>query len=538
MSRRKEVGFETIVVDNARAMGRPRRLRQRLPTLRGSVGCTGSPYSQTTNEELMLPSPLESTVGPGDMVLFGQGESNPPVEPQFALGSHGVATVGDGLSVQAASGPVGIVWLLGDVWNPFAPKQTAAEVLVEVVRKCSTREELDAEFEKLTGRYVVLLSAQSLWVRGDACGLLEIFYGRSERPGGIVANQPGLVALLLGSVTAEDAGSAEHGWLPGRLTGHEGVQQLEPNHWLEVSTGECVRAWPTRRRVEPSYDESVRWVAEYLRGSARAALLRHDQVAVALTAGVDSRTCWCAFSAVHPAVQTFTLRYDWLTSDDPDVAVPEQLLKSLGGLDSYHVINAGDIRAGAHAFQRKFGERAVLVNSNLLEIGRCFYPFPRQWFSPALHVAYEGMKGSSGEDVELCRILADLVRLERRYGWDRRDLFYWEQRMGHWAASSWRGDFVGKINIFNSVSLFERVLAVSPKYRRGDPGLFFADVMEELRPGATSIPFNPVGTSMQKRVVRILKDLPGSGHARALGLNARGAAKLWRNRLGQGSLIS
>jgi hypothetical protein len=114
----------------------------------------------------------------------------------------------------------------------------------------------------------------------------------------------------------------------------------------------------------------------------------------------------------------------------------------------------------------------VSLSGHASEIGRCFYynkaEHPKE-VTPQLLASYVGMSG----DKDVARLAAsefepwllDAKKVESRCGVRVLDLFYWEQRVGSWAAngqSQW--DIVhDRVSIFACREVLELMLAEAQK---------------------------------------------------------------------------
>jgi hypothetical protein len=104
-------------------------------------------------------------------------------------------------------------------------------------------------------------------------------------------------------------GTAQHSWLPGTLTAHEGVARLLPNHYLDLETWEAARFWPTRPETVAgslSVEVAAERASAGLQSFMTAAAAEY-RVGIALTAGLDSRLLLAAARGVADRVEFFTL---------------------------------------------------------------------------------------------------------------------------------------------------------------------------------------------------------------------------------------
>lgn len=205
--------------------------------------------------------------------------------------------VGAGLPVTTvtdASGvPLGI--LLG-----FPIDMSRGEMIAE---SWTAPVELRPPFDEFALTFLNLLSGRFLWivdvegqlrVYPDCCAQLPCVYDPSAQIAGATAfsllsaadydrrlNQPLVDAL----------GVYGEGWFPGGLTAHHGLMRLLPNHWLDLTNWRTHRFNPQPGRTATTNpEESVTEIIEIVQLQLKALIKGQKKVAIALTAGLDTRT--------------------------------------------------------------------------------------------------------------------------------------------------------------------------------------------------------------------------------------------------------
>lgn len=119
------------------------------------------------------------------------------------------------------------------------------------------------------------------------------------------------------------------GWISGTLTAHRGVCRLLANHYLDLDNFTQHRFWPSASllgQAPPTLEEAAQSVARHMRRFGAAAASRFH-VAVALTAGLDSRLVLAAFRGQEQSLSAFTLA-DGHVSFDQDI--PPRLCTTMG----------------------------------------------------------------------------------------------------------------------------------------------------------------------------------------------------------------
>ena len=148
------------------------------------------------------------------------------------------------------------------------------------------------------------------------------------------ASQPGIVAQTLGLEMNEDAlalvaadtrPNREHR-LPGGTSSHTGMKRLQPNHYLNLTSGEARRYWPLKPLDPLDFTACVEEAAPIMAGVMESASRRFP-LAISITAGRDSRL-------VLAAARQIAGRASYVTVAKPghaeDVETPARLLPRLG----------------------------------------------------------------------------------------------------------------------------------------------------------------------------------------------------------------
>lgn len=426
------------------------------------------------------------------------------------------------LSVTRVTGTGITLTLAGFMLDPLFPERTDEEILRGLVRGCAGIDELIVRTARFGGRWALIASdGERRIVLNDAIGLRQVFYAPDERSGACwAASQPKLLADLLGLAISEPAARfmdsyafrrQHEGWWPGDTTPYREVRHLLPNHCLDLASGRAVRWWPKGPLPRLAVDEAAGRVAVMLRGLLRAAAHRFE-LAIPVTAGLDSRVVLAASRDVRDRAVYFTLRQARMADDSADLAIPPRLLARLGleheivraaastsaefsGFFKRHVFLAHDhYGPDAEAIFEHYALRRVVVTGSGAEIGRSDFLErirPRQPLS-AGYLAYIRGFGGNGFVIEANR--AWLKGLGPLHGVSAIELFEWEQEHGNWLAmtqlefdTAWREI----IAAYNCREILTSLLAVHERHRRAPRYTLFRRIVERLWPEVLSEPVNP-----------------------------------------------
>jgi hypothetical protein len=392
--------------------------------------------------------------------------------------------------------------LLGHMLDPERPSADNREILASVDT---------AGLGRLCGRWVLVETAgTSVRVFNDATGTRQVYFG-----GGWCAAQPEILAHVLGLLPDAQSldflqravlNDKEYYW-PSKRTLYADVELLLPNHHLDLSTGRQSRYWPSGPLTARSLEEGAQQSASMLRAIMLAASKRFP-LAFPLTAGIDSRKALAASRDITGSILFYTLIYYALDRRHPDVRIPASILRDVGV--PHHVIRCP--RRMSDEFQLIYGmngsdphpalgsiaegiltslpDDAVCVRGSGSEIARCYYAKARASFSPEGLAALAGHRGS---DVSAQAFSAWIRDLEDAHNYDVLDLFYWESRMGSWAARGYTEWDIAQdvFSPYNCRDLLVTMLGVPPEDRRPPENRLHRRIIEILWPQLLRYPINP-----------------------------------------------
>lgn len=419
-------------------------------------------------------------------------------------------TAHDDLSVtQVVRGGVRLT-LLGHVLDPHNVQASNRVILDELSHEAFRPELLD----RFGGRWVLIVSNRvDTIVYPDPAGTLQVYYAR-----GWCGSNPDMLSRILGLFPDGEALShlevaVRHDrefWWPGRRCLYREVSLLWPNHCLSLSEGSVTRFWPHGDIPSLDMAEAAQRVAALLEGIIGAASRRFP-LALPITSGLDSRTLLAACRGVRNEVYFYTAVYWDLTESHADVRLPRRMLRHLG-LPHHLLVCPSRVSAD---FQMLFtlnlsdGHPAlglisegtyqgmppgrVSLRGTVSEIGRQFY---RSRGFDKTTITAEDLAGLYGTRTPFARDafqewLDDVGPVRH----DLLDWFYWEIRMGSWAARAYTENDIAQdlLAPFNCRLLLATLLGVDPAHRRPPRYELYRRVIELLWPELLKFPVNPKG---------------------------------------------
>lgn len=442
---------------------------------------------------------------------------------------------GDGLYTSIAKHGSTELCLLGQIIDPQRPHDSNDTILQTLAQYCGTQDTLFKEIQGLSGRYVLIYKNDSSFlVVGDACNLRQIYF--SFLNGEIVLTSSTQMFLgyfgyeLQMSQLKQDFINHPAYYTPNQKResawyGHQGfddrLDKLLPNHYLDLQARQVKRI-PLYPVAEGFREREITDYAASVLKSTFTAMSDRYSLIQAITAGSDSRMLLAASKDYRNQIFYFIFH----GTSKQDIEVSGRLAKRLNL--PFHSIQPDELRPDfLEAYQKDYALGRVLrktahvqyhydhfrdrnvvnVNGNCSGVIKCHYGYTRRKISLDMLIFFSGYPSNIPYlRQELGQWLDEATPYADKYDIPILDLFYWEQRMGHWGAlSSFEKDIaLEEISPFNNKSLLLSLFKVSPWRRMAPDYLFFKRLMQTLWPEVLSEPINPDN----KRIQAYLKRYP------------------------------
>jgi hypothetical protein len=315
-------------------------------------------------------------------------------------------------------------------------------------------------------------------------------------------------------------------WFPNDISGYDDIRLLLPNHYLDLTTAQTHRFWPSTSLPKLSLRHVVKEGAKQLKGLMLSAANRFP-LAVLMTAGWDSRSVLAAGKNLKTEVSYFTFDLGNGKTPDADISVPARLLCKLG--KTHRVMNVPE------CMDPEFKQ---LYLQNVAMAHECWGPTAQALFK-FLRSSEVRVSGSGSETVRqqfrpsrwhavTAETLASFAWTKEKFaieafgqwlegvpkdtGFHILDLFYWEQKCAQWLAGGqveW--DLVGEsFAPFNCRGLLSTLLSADVAYRVEPHYELYRALLKELWPEVLTEPINPHkkrrtdSTSWKEKVIDIL----------------------------------
>lgn len=416
------------------------------------------------------------------------------------------------------------ITLLGFILDPERPRAGNEAILDSVLQSVARGKTPYESTYDYGGRWILIFgNSEQTLLFNDAAGLRQVFYtqdGMSDRFW--CASQPGILAELLGLKISPEAAEFIDSYefrknhefrFPGASTPYREIQHLLPNHLLNLETRRCHRYWPDGPLESLPPESAASSIGKTMCGLMQGASARFE-LALSLTAGMDSRIVMAASKDLIERLSIMTVRQLDKPEDYMDVAVPAQLLSRLKL--EHHVVKSSLIMdreflrifqantalphpayaPDAHAILKYYGHSRVAVTGSASEIGRS--SFKKQIQKPK-DAAITPEDLAKLQKMGPNRLVIDsyaqwLSGLGDLHNVHPLDLFEWEQGHGNWLAMcqlefdiAWRDIFTP----YNCRSLLKTMLSVKDEYRESPSYALHRMIISNLWPELLEVPINP-----------------------------------------------
>jgi len=436
------------------------------------------------------------------------------------------------LSVTSVSSQNKSIHLLGyiiDSKNPFFDDE---HILISIIDKSKTPDEVFENLVDKCGQFVVILiMGDTFRIFSDACGLRPVFYHRDNDNRIWCASQPHLIANNLGLKINEYTRrqfqqlplfQGEEYWYPGTLTLFDNIYHLLPNHYLDIISGKAHRYWPRKVLTSISMSECLPIVSEILSNIIEGASYRFN-LAFAISCGLDSRTLFSTSRKVADKIKYFSFSSDNTDKLSPDADIPAKMLRDLR-LEHHIISPLTDIdrellqvfkKTIFTARQKKVMQALSFYNyfkeenkeflvisgdfSDITKRSRMRFPkTPKILINGSTLAAMARMPSADLAKKEFSKWLASTKKLTK-FNIDILDLMHWEQRMANWGAKTlWEHEIIHEsLCPFTCRSYIEFMLRVPLKFRTNPDYKLHRAIIAYNWPEALNYDINPSGNKIK-----------------------------------------
>ena len=382
------------------------------------------------------------------------------------VGDGLVAHIGPDLDFTAVHAAGVGLYLFGFMIHCHKPHLSDAEILQDLAADSDPTAIIERTMP-LGGRWALLIvQPNGHWIINDACGLRSVTFTNDRVPEPWYASDPLRIAEALHLVPDAEAQAYHESrfrlgrqtLFPGAATLYQEVEQLLPNHRLEGRSRKQERFFPTKSLPSRTAAQVAPELGRML-GNIVAGVCQRYPSALALTAGMDSRTLLAASRASVDRLRLYTVSHPERRSNpadimsDPDVVGARRLAQSLGlhhrlvhprpepsnkarSTLIEHTATYNPNSDGWIAAMAEFDPPLqVSINGGCSEIirGR-FYPITSKLVAAGRDLVHTFTIGVGADFVRrsVAPWLDDAVRLSRETNYQFLDLYNWELRDSRW----------------------------------------------------------------------------------------------------------
>ena len=368
----------------------------------------------------------------------------------------------------------------------FHLEENDLDLVVErLLQRYETSEEkFEDELDLLVGRYVVVVSDQdNNFVYHDALGTRSVYYSTASNDVSSHFN------LLLEMLQIEKETDWDEARMAMDLTMSSQIRQLLPNFRLNCSSRVSNRYFPKKENEfsDWSHEEKQEEISRLWKRSIDALLSGNKSVVFSITGGLDSRLSVAMASERWNELNLYTYgtkkpkdtHYSKVMNRDYLIA---QSLVSIIQPKTYKFLHLAENK-------RLSPELSELINTNSITrhgpglVQRYRSEFPGDNWIHVRSTGIEVMRNYFGSDeslqsiIKMCEIdgatnfkdrISDLGYDVPQFGYNRKDLLYWELRMGKWHSEVLNENDAAFETVLphNSRRIIKLFLAYSKKQRR------------------------------------------------------------------------
>lgn len=413
--------------------------------------------------------------------------------------------------------------LLGVLYDWEFPSLSNAEILENISRN-HTLEDILKSTGKYCGHFVLIVKIENkMFIVNDTAAQKEVYYDSDFTTFG---SQPKLLGLATDLIDHTDKDAIEfydselfkrERLFINETTHKKNIYHLLPNHFLNVSEKKRERFFPNEKLEKNTNSYIVAKVTEILKGYIKAISMRND-IKMGVTGGYDSRVLFLASLDVE--CEYFVSQQSFMYKDFYDLVIPKSLSEHFGKKLNLEIYEDYDVDMTNADYLNDVDfprfikpiesdtKHFIYINGNISEIARNYYGY------------FNRLSGS-----DLCFLMNNAVSkfiakrydkwlvnrlLFEKYGYHYLDMFYWEEKMGNWAAKGKTESIAFNKDIispFNSRDLIKLLLSSKRKDRDAYFNRLYDLLIYELSGKDEWITKLPVNPTTKKTIVKYMKKM-------------------------------
>lgn len=429
------------------------------------------------------------------------------------------------------------IHLLGSLYD-YEFIELSNKQIIDKLSHTDTLEKLFSSISKYFGEYILIYEQNDkIILFNDTCSQAEVYYDDSFS---CFATQPKLISEVINLISHSDPDAIDFYTsdvfrkkclFVGESTHVKNIKHLLPNHYIDIENQKVRRFFPEQLLPEQPLDYVAQRASMMIKGYVKAISLRH-KMAIAVTGGYDSRVLFLA--SLGTDSKYYVIKHSYMTDKHHDIAISKQLTflfnKKLYVLDgkiksrndySQEYIDSINFPRFLNRLGSEFKDY-VFINGNIAEIARNYFGYHKN-ISPEDLSFLIGYSLHNFPSRQYNLYLKSKVRFEN-LGYNLLDMFYWEEKMGNWAAKAkTEANALGKMIVspFNSRDLLTLLLSTNRKYRDSHQNRLFDRIIFYLSEGEKDVIKLPVNPCRKQRIIKTMKTLHIYNLYKEIGLRTR-----------------
>lgn len=407
---------------------------------------------------------------------------------------------------------------MGDFLDPVHVNACNEDVIQRFADECDSFADLELALNSLSGRWALIATINGCSrVYHDAAGQKSVFYHTSVTGDRFICTHPSLLNSL--EIVVKDTelqnefeSFTHSGSWPIYALPYRDLHQLLPNHYLDLHELAAERYWPNGQLEPLTVEAAAEKMAHLVKGATEAAAARNSCV-LNLTGGYDSRLILASAMNIWEQCEFFTVK----RTDSPkhDQSIPIKLknkyklkhhfvqssvksaatAKQNDELNKQLQINVGGMRYDPSLQATLAVKNTINDKTHLLglisEVTRCYYyedgVHPDR-LTPEFLAQHSGF-GSNPIAIKGCKHWLDSLPDDLPV--NILDLFYWEHRLGVWAACgmAFSEAVMDQLSPMNCRAYLEAGLSTDVSCRKS-PYALITKTIEVLNPSLLEFKFN------------------------------------------------
>jgi len=410
--------------------------------------------------------------------------------------------------------------LIGSMYDWENPQFPNKQIL-EIISQKQRLEEVLRTSENYCGEFVLIVKLHDeIFIFNDAASQKEIYYDNEFICFG---TQPKLLGLSvdLTEHNSEDAKEYYQSQIfktkclfVGNTTHKRNIFHLMPNYILDVKDKSTYRFFPTEALEKKSLEYASQKCSQMLKGYI-SAISKRNKLKLAVTGGYDSRVLFLA--SLNVECEYFVLRHPDMDDSHHDIFIPKQLTSYYNKTfiiedDKANTENledadyTNDIDFPRFLNVNRSNNGLTYINGNISEIARNYFGYQNKATSKDL-CFLSGNSTLSFATKQYCKWLKNRP-VFKKFGYHYLDMFYWEEKMGNWAAKSKTENHALCIDIlspYNSRELLKLLLSTKRKDRDSHFNRLYDLIIYELSGKDKKIMKIPINPCRKQTIIRLMK---------------------------------